>query len=400
MKVLHVIPAVAPRYGGPSQAVLGMGCALMQHGVEVLIATTDADGRGHLPAVLGVPQEYQGVPVIFFPRQWSEAFKYSRPLAAWLAAHVSEFSVLHIHAVFSHASLAAAAACRQRDVPYLVRTLGTLDPWSLRQKPMRKRLLWHLGARRMMDGAAAVQYTTRAEQRLVEHHLGLRRGVVIPLGIDQASYTAPVDLAQFSARHSGLNQHPYILVLGRLHPKKGVEALIAAFLRATRNEGLHDWRLVVAGDGDEGYVAHLRRIAREQSGGERVVFTGWVAGAEKLAVLRGAAVLALPSHQENFGLVVVEALSCGVPVLVSPHVNLADDIQAAGAGWVVPLDAPRLEAGLVEVMALPEERQCRGSAGRDLAARFSWPQVAAELTQLYRRVERTESRCAHMSLLG
>ena len=90
MKVLHVIPAVAPRYGGPSQAVLGMGCALMQHGVEVLIATTDADGRGHLPAVLGVPQEYQGVPVIFFPRQWSEAFKYSRPLAAWLAAHAVE----------------------------------------------------------------------------------------------------------------------------------------------------------------------------------------------------------------------------------------------------------------------------------------------------------------------
>src|SRR5207245_4450483 len=122
-------------------------------------------------------------------------------------------------------------------------------------------------------------------------------------------------------------------------------------------------------------VAHLRRIAREQSGGERVVFTGWVAGAEKLAVLRGAAVLALPSHQENFGLVVVEALSCGVPVLVSPHVNLADDIQAAGAGWVVPLDAPCLEAGLVEVVALPAARAGRGARGRAPAARCGWPQA-------------------------
>jgi len=400
VRVLHVIPAIAPRYGGPSQAVIGTSRALAHRGVEVLIVTTDADGGGRLPTRLEVPRDWQGVPVMFFRRQWSEAFKYSRPLALWLDRHVAEFSIVHIHAVFSHSSLAAAAACRRRDVPYVVRTLGTLDPWSMQQKPMRKRLLWHLGVSRMLDGAAAIHYTTATEQRLAEKPLGLRRGVVIPLGIDQSEYTYAADVAGFRARHPDLGKHPYIVVLGRLHPKKGVEALIAAFLQATRREGLHDWRLVVAGDGEAAHAAHLRRIAGGRPGGERVVFTGWVAGQEKLAALQGAAVLALPSHQENFGLVVVEALACGVPVLVSPHVNLADEVQAAGAGWVVPLDPAGLEAGLVLAMARPDERQRCAAAGRRLVERFSWPRVAAELSQLYQRVGRTESWRVHASSAG
>ena len=191
MKVLHVIPAVAPRYGGPSQAVLGMGQALPQQGVQVLIATTDADGPRRLPVAHGSELSWQGVPAIFFPRQWSEAFKYSGQLAGWLDHHVAEFDVVHIHAVFSHACLAAADACRGARVPYVVRPLGTLDPWSLKQKPVRKQLLWHVGVKRMLHGAAAIHYTTAAEQRLAEVPLGLRRGVVIPLGVDEELFDAP-----------------------------------------------------------------------------------------------------------------------------------------------------------------------------------------------------------------
>src|SRR5438445_1337264 len=197
MNVLHVIPAVAPRYGGPSHAVLGMGRVLANHGVNVCIATTDADGAGHLPVEHGKVQDWQGVPAVFFPRQWSEAFKYSGPLAAWLGDHVTDFDVVHVHAVFSHACLAAANACRSGHVPYIVRPLGTLDPWSLRQKPIRKRLLWHCGARSMLQKAAAVHYTTSEEQRLVEESLGLGRGVVIPLGVDAELLAAPSDAASF-----------------------------------------------------------------------------------------------------------------------------------------------------------------------------------------------------------
>src|SRR5262245_44733825 len=119
MRVLHVIPAVAPRYGGPSRAIFEMCRALQERGTEPLIACTDADGTGRLPVELGQPLVYKGVRAVFFSRQWSEAFKYSHPLSHWVSEHVQGFDVVHIHAVFSHACMAAAKACHQHSVPYV-----------------------------------------------------------------------------------------------------------------------------------------------------------------------------------------------------------------------------------------------------------------------------------------
>src|SRR4051794_2864178 len=104
--------------------------ALRKQGTDVLIATTDADGPSRLAVELGRTIDFQGVPTIFFARQWSERFSYSRPLARWLDRQVANFDAVHIHAVFSHACIAAARACRRHLVPYIVRPLGSLDPWS------------------------------------------------------------------------------------------------------------------------------------------------------------------------------------------------------------------------------------------------------------------------------
>src|SRR5947208_6786422 len=120
MRVLHVIPSIALRYGGPSQAILEM-CRALRKQVQLLIATTDADGNSRLPVRLGSPVDYQGVPAIFFSRQCSEAYKYSYPLARWLGANVKRFDVVHVHAVFSHACMAAARICRRHGIPYIVR---------------------------------------------------------------------------------------------------------------------------------------------------------------------------------------------------------------------------------------------------------------------------------------
>ncbi|HWQ14974.1 MAG TPA: glycosyltransferase [Roseiflexaceae bacterium] len=387
IRALHVIPALAPRYGGPSQAVLGVCRALRDAGVEALIATTDADGPGRLPVPVGQVTDYRGAPAIFFPRQWSESFKYSAPLAAWLRQRVAEFDLVHVHAVFSHACLAAASACRRHGVPYLVRPLGTLDPWSLGQKRLRKRLLWHLGVKQMLHGAAAIHYTTAAERRLAEGPLGLERGVVVPLGVDEELLAETVRPELFRRHFPELGQDPYVLVLSRLHPKKGLEVFLEAFQQVVRQPALGHWRLVVGGDGEPSYVASLKRLARGMAGGgpSAVTFTGWLAGREKAAALRGASLFALPSRQENFGLAVVEAMACGVPVLVSPQVNLAEEVQAAGAGWVAPLDGDHLARVLAEALADADARAARGAAGRRLALeRFTWPAVAAQLLELYR----------------
>src|SRR6266404_599149 len=150
LKVLHVIPAVAPRYGGPSQAIFEMCRALGEQGVEVLLATTSADGDSRLPVQTGAAFEYRGVRTIFFPARLGERFNYSPALSSFLEENVEKFDVVHVHAVFSHPCLATARACRKHGVPYIVRPLGSLDPWSMRQKALRKRLMWQMAAGRML----------------------------------------------------------------------------------------------------------------------------------------------------------------------------------------------------------------------------------------------------------
>ena len=384
--VLHVIPAVARRYGGPSLALMRMCQSLKASEVASTIVTTDADGRGNLLVRYNELSDHEGVPTRFFARQWTESFKYSRPLAAWLKRHTSEFDVIHIHAVFSHSSLAAAAAAQRAGVPYIVRPLGSLSPWALRRRRILKQLLWRIGVKRMLTAAAAVHCTSASEQQHVASVTG-RSGVVVPLGVDVPAPGFAEGRTEINTAHGD----PYILVLGRLHPVKGLDLLLPAFLEATRNRFQH-WRLVLAGDGDPRYIAGLQRNFGTHPEWHRVEFPGWVDGERKSQLLRHAALLAMPSHQENFGLAAFEALAHGVPVLVSSCIDVADEIREANAGWVADLTLASLKASLAEALTDAGDRAVRGASGRALVAeRYTWTAVAERLASLYQQVSNTRT---------
>src|SRR6185369_15504017 len=178
MRILHVIPSLAERSGGPATAIVPMCRALQQKGVDVLLIATDAAMDREQ-----TNGDYKGVPAVFFASQAGRSFKYSRPLASWLSSHAHEFDLAHIHAVFNHSSIAAAHFCRKAAVPYVVRPLGTLDPWSMTQKSLRKRLFWQISGKGMLRRAAAVHYTTEAEKLAKEALFGMKHGKVIALGI-------------------------------------------------------------------------------------------------------------------------------------------------------------------------------------------------------------------------
>jgi glycosyltransferase involved in cell wall biosynthesis len=334
---------------------------------------------------LGEKIVYQGAPTIFFPRQWSEALKYSRPLAVWLEQNVKNFDLAHIHAVFSHACVAAARACRKNVRPYLVRPLGTLDPWSLNQKSGRKRLFWHLGVKRMLTEAAAIQYTSAEEKRLAETGLGLSGGVVVPNALDLSFTNHQTDgrTGTFDASQPEVGHSPYVLALSRIHPKKGFELLIESFAALKKSGLFGSWRLVFAGDGDAEYVNQLKALARRRGLNGAALFVGWLEGDRKYAALKDASLLAMPSYQENFGISLIEAMACGVPVLVSPHVNLAPEIEKAGAGWVAALGENELTSALAEALGSEEERWRRGNNGRELAGSYGAANVATKLIDLY-----------------
>jgi glycosyltransferase involved in cell wall biosynthesis len=377
MRVLHVIPSVSKRSGGPATAIVPMCRALMQHGIEVLLVTTDSGLRAD-EARNG---EYKGVPAKFFSSQLGESFKYSRPLAAWLSLNIRHFSLAHIHAVFNHSSVAAVHVCRKAGVPYVIRPLGTLDPWSMTQRSLRKRLFWQVSGKAMLSNAAAVHYTTDAEKIATEGFLGLNHGRVIALGIEanSAVSTSRDKLGQY---FPALACEPYVLVLSRLHPKKGLDVLIEAFLALVERHG--HWQLVIAGDGPADYVLKLKTMASSSLHQDRILFTGWLDGEEKSALLDGASLLVLPSYQENFGLCVMEAMSHSVPVLVSTNVSLASEIASANAGWVADVDKHALLAKLAEALADEGEREKRGRAGKQLSLRYSWENAARGLVDLYR----------------
>jgi glycosyltransferase involved in cell wall biosynthesis len=380
MRVLHVIPSVAERSGGPAMAIVPMCRALMEQGMDVLLVTTNSGLRED--EVAGC--DYKGVPAKFFASQLGESFKYSRPLSSWLTTNIDRFDVAHIHAVFNHSSVAAARICKQSGTPYVIRPLGTLDPWSMTRKSLRKRFFWQLAGQGMLQHAAAVHYTTEAEKAATENLTRMNHGKVIPLGIEAGS-----DAGALEDCFPELARGPYVLVLSRLHPKKALEVLIAAFHLLIDRPQFRGWTLVLAGDGPAYYVAKLKRQAAAGPQPDSVVFTGWLEGEKKDAVLRRASLLALPSHQENFGLCVMEAMSRSVPVLVSPSVNLAPEIAAANAGWIAAIDRDALAAKLAEALSDKKELAQRGRAGKELSQKYSWESVARSLVELYREIVQT-----------
>jgi glycosyltransferase involved in cell wall biosynthesis len=381
VKILHVIPSLAARDGGPPRVALGTCRRLRAAGHEATIATTDADGHGRHAVPRDLAPLREGVPTRYFPRRSGAAIKWSPELARWLAGHAGDYDILDVHAVFSHASMAAGRAARRAAIPYVVRPHGSLDPWSLGRRRWAKRALLASTAGRLLRGAAAIQYTTPEEQELAEAALPwLPAGVVVPLALDDDAFDG--------AGGPERTRERVVLVMSRLDPKKGIEPLIRAFHSIKASGSAPGWRLVIAGDGRADYVAALKAQASAGEGADAIEFAGWVEGEARLERLSRSAFLAAPSAQENFGLSVAEAMARSTPVLVTAGVNLAREIAAGGAGWVVDSVAG-VEQVLRAAIADPEERARRGRAARTLAGRFTWPRAIDALVGCYTDAVRT-----------
>ncbi|HBJ86495.1 MAG TPA: hypothetical protein DDZ88_22105, partial [Verrucomicrobiales bacterium] len=202
MRVLHVIPSLSPTSGGPSFALPAMVRSLQPHDVQIVAATTDDDGPGrHLPGIIhGVETPQGGWSAVFFPKQ-TEFYKVSLPLRSWLRAHMPEFDVVHIHAVFSFASLAAGRAAAARGVPYIVRPLGVLNRWGMEnRRRLVKALSFRLFDLPMIKKAAAMHYTSRMELEDAARFGLTNLQRVIPLGIDLAPFDSLPPRSVFSAR--------------------------------------------------------------------------------------------------------------------------------------------------------------------------------------------------------
>lgn len=347
MTVLHLTADMDPRAGGVCQAVRTMIAGLAARGVPSEVASLDDPAASYVAAD-PFPLHALG------PGRGPWA--HSPRLAPWLEANLGRFDAVVVHGLWLYASYAAHRAWKRRDAagPKLfVMPHGMLDPYfqrapGRRVKAVRNWLYWKLIEGAVVNDASGVLFTCEEERRLAREPFRPYRPqheLVVGLGVAEPPAFVPAMRTAFSQALPAVDEQPYLLFLSRIHEKKGTDALVQAYA-----EGAADGpgtRLVVAGPGlDTAYGETVRALASQAPAGT-VLFPGMLAGAGKWGAFYGAAAFVLPSHQENFGIAVVEALACGKPVLISNQVNIWREIEAAGAGLVAE-DTP---AGTGQLLA-------------------------------------------------
>ncbi len=392
MKILRSIHSLNPEIGGPIESVRQSSLAMTQRGHEVEIATLDAPDADWLGSV--------AVKVhAFGPARGS--YGYTPRFVPWLRKRRAAYDAVIVHGIWQYSSFAVWRALRATTTPYFVFPHGMLDPWFNRTYPLKhlkKLLYWRWGEYRVLRDAAAVFFTSEEERRLAATSFSPYRcnGVVVDYGT--AAPAVDLDLARekFLDRVPQVRGKRLMLFLGRLHEKKGCDLLIHAFRdvwQARRDSDLH---LVIAGPAatDE-YLRELKASASDPPE-LPITFAGMLSGDLKWGALACAEAFVLPSHQENFGIAVAEALACGTPVLISNQVNIWREIVASEAGFADEDTREGTARLLNRWLALDADAQqrMRGAARGCFAAHFELGRATENLLDVIASFAARETRPA------
>jgi glycosyltransferase involved in cell wall biosynthesis len=386
MKILHVISDLRPDAGGPPKAALEMCQGLAREGHEVSLYTTDHEQKGSSRVKTNEIFEDEGVRIYIFSSSLIGRWPVSLGLAKSVRKTIRNFDIVEIHSLYLFHSMITAYYCRKYSIPYVIRPHGSLDPF-LRKKGKLKKAIYHfLVEDRNLNNAAAIHYTAEDEKELVHSPLGYKsQAMVVPLGLNLQDYDALPERGCFRSQHQELFEKPIILFLGRITPKKGIDLLAKAFGLVARI--YPDSRLVIVGPEDNGFGDQVRQWLAESDMLNKTIFTGMLRGQEKLAAFVDADLFVLPSYTENFGIALVEAMACGLPVITSNKVNICQEIQQFDAGIVINCDAGELAKAIIVLLENVEIRKEYGTNGRRLVEqKFNWKIVAGQLSKEYQNI--------------
>ena len=278
----------------------------------------------------------------------------------WIARNAHRFEVAIVHGIWTSISVSGAFACRRAGLPYLLFPHGMLDPYFRRTKPVKhwiKQAFWLIQGPALAH-AKAVVFTGEEERELARGEFWgpAYTSKIAHLGVPKPPLKIDASLQKhFRNSFPSIGRSPYILFLSRIHPKKGLDMLIEAFAEVSMD--FPDLALVVAGSGDEGFAASLNAAAAATPSAERIHFLGTITGADKWGAISGAEALCLWTHQENFGLVLAEALSAGCPVLTTERTNIAHELRHSGAALIGTDTAESAVATLRSFLSLTVEQK-------------------------------------------
>ena len=332
LRILHIICSLSPADGGPTEAVRQLASAYSNAGISAEVVCLDNPDEPFLKeiscTVHALGESHLGR-YSFSPRLWQ-----------WLRKNAATYDAIVVNGIWTFIGIAARSAARHAGLPYGVFIHGALDPWFNNQYPLKhikKSLYWPIQYGVLRD-ARAVFFTTDAERELALRSFSPNRwrSKVVPYGIGdpdhpQSQTGSPASQVEaFYTRLPMLRGRRYLLFVGRIHQKKGCDLLVQAFARFAVQEPEVD--VVIAGPDQVGWQSKLQEMCVNLGISNRVHWPGQIRGELKWGALRACEAFVLPSHQENFGIAVVEALAVGRPVLISNQVNIWPEIVADQTG--------------------------------------------------------------------
>ncbi len=373
-----------PAGGGPIEGIKQLGSALRSDGHEVEIACLDSPEARFL--------KNSTLPVYpLGPTRLGYAF--NTRFIPWVRAHRGQYDVVIVNGIWQFHSFGAWCALRNSDTPFVVFTHGMLDPWFKKQYPLKhlkKWMYWPWAEYRVLRDAQAVLFTCEEERLLARYSFWLYRcnEIVVNYGTAKPTGDPDLELSQFYSHYPELRTKKLVLFMGRIHPKKGCDLLIEAYAKVLGQDS--DWHLVVAGPDQVGWQENLNYRALQLGLGCRVTWTGMLSQAMKWGALRAAEIFVLPSHQENFGIAVAEALATGVPTLISNKVNIWREIESDGAGLAAS-DTFKGTASLLQSyveMSGEKKTAMRQAATRCFEQRFEIKRAARTLHSVLAKIIR------------
>ena len=382
MKVLFITPYIGSAYGGISKIVLELVAALSSSGLAVDLITTNADVGGRLEVPLGRWVQQGNYRIQYFSCWHKNDFIFSKGILRWLYKHVSDYSLVHTHTIFSPLVSCCHWICRSKKIPYIVTPHGMLEPWAIGYKSHKKRAYLKLVEMPNLLSSSFIQGTASVETKNICSFVPGLKVIFVPNGIETTVFqngnrVKPLLFEKFPQ----LKEKRIVLFLGRIDPKKGLDLLAPAFEEAHRR--FPDTHLVIAGSDNIGFQSTAEQYFINAGVENSITFTGMLVGDLKQSALEIAEIYVAPSYSEGFSMSVLEGMASGLPCVITTGCNFPEAAKA-NAAKVVDIQADAIAQALIEFLSDPLAAKVIGDRARQFVLdHYTWDRVAAQLIEVY-----------------
>lgn len=396
MNLLVIVPYYYPafQFGGPIFSIHVLNKFLTKKGVNVSVYTTNMGIEDKV--VPNVETNLDGVKVYYFSYKrffdflGTTGWQYSPKIKKAIENNIKNFDLVHINEIWKYPATIGMHISNKLNIPYIVNPRGALYPYTFGKKIYKKWFYYKLTMDGLLNNASAIHYTTDDEYREVHSFLKLKNKVIIvPNGIDLSEFESLPSKEDMFKKYPNLRGKKLLLFLSRISWIKGLDVLFRAYsVLAKEKEDIH--LLIVGKDDGDGYEKEVRQWAVDYGIDSRITFTGLQTGLEKLKALAGSDVFIQPSYSESFGMAVLEAMACGLPVVISDKVgNIYKEVEKNNAGIVVQTNAESLCTGIKALLDNEKLRKEASKNGKRLVADcYSIDKVADRMIESYEIVIR------------